>query len=200
MRLFVGIDITNHIRSRLAAYVERLRHEVAAEGVKWTRPESWHVTLKFLGETRKIDEIKRELSLVRMPAFELSVRQTGFFTPRSPRVFWAGIHSSAALPALALEIDTALSPLGFEREEQEYAPHITVARFGSGRPRGSAKDRRQPKMYSLKHLLDARPELAEMEFGMMTVTEFCLFESRPSPQGSEYVKLEKYALRATSGW
>ncbi len=194
MRLFVGIDITDHIRSRLTTYVERMRREVAAEGVKWTRPESWHLTLKFLGETGKIEEIKRALSRVRMEPFELNVRQTGFFTPRSPRVFWAGIHSSAALPALALEIDTALAPLGFEREENKYSPHITLARFGSGRPRGSAKDRHQPKMYTLKHLLEARPELAETDFGLMTVTEFCLFESRPSPQGSEYERICNWKL------
>jgi len=195
MRLFVGIDLSEHIREHLQSYIEGLQRLVSPDTVKWTRPQNWHLTLKFLGETQKLEQVKTALLKINMPTFEFEVSGTGFFTPRSPRIFWAGVKGSAALPALATEIDEHLLPVGFVPEDKVYSPHITLARFGSGRPKGSARDRNQPKMYHLKALLDARPQLSEARFGTMTATEFILFESRPSASGSDYFRLEKYRLK-----
>jgi 2'-5' RNA ligase len=41
-------------------------------------------------------------------------------------------------------------------------------------------------------------QLAKMpppEFGTMTATEFFLYESKLSPRGAQYTKLERFALR-----
>ena len=194
-RLFVGIDIAEAIRERLRQYVGRLQRELPPEAAKWTRPEGWHLTLKFLGETEKHDEITRNLRKIKGAPFDIRFRGTGFFTPRSPRIFWAGVETPEALPHLAAQIDVALEPLGFEREQRQYSPHLTLARFGSGRPTGSPKDRNAMKMYALKQLIEHKPELAQLDFGTMTANEFILYQSQLSPQGSRYTKLERFALK-----
>src|SRR6266700_1590824 len=101
MRLFVALDIDDPIRERLSAYVAKLKKLVPT--VKWVRPESLHVTLKFIGEfpEARLDELKRALGTVGGNPFQLSFRNAGFFTPRSPRVFWAGIEAGHELKALA---------------------------------------------------------------------------------------------------
>jgi RNA 2',3'-cyclic 3'-phosphodiesterase len=194
-RLFVGVSISEEIRERLSKYVEHLERELPPQSVKWTQPEGWHLTLKFLGETEKQEEITRALRQIRGKPFAIRFRGTGFFTPRSPRIFWVGVEAPETLPQLAAQIDAALEPLGFEREERRYSPHLTLARFGSGRPQGSRKDRNASKMYALKQLLERRPELAQVDFGTMTANEFILYESQLSPKGSTYTKLEVFSLR-----
>src|SRR4051812_44732402 len=141
MRLFVALDIDQAIRERLAAYLAGLKKLVPS--VKWVPPESLHVTLKFIGEfpEPRLDEVKRALATVGGQPFQLTFGNVGFFAPRSPRIFWAGIEAGYELKALAAAIDSALTPLGIPKEERDYTPHLTLARSGSGRPQGSRDDR-----------------------------------------------------------
>lgn len=192
MRLFVGVDITDEIRSRLSTYMQKL--EGLAPGTKWVRPESQHVTLKFIGNTEKQGEIKAALAAVKGREFALRFRGTGFFTPRSPRVFWVGIEAGPELGALAKEVELALVPVGIAKEEREYSPHLTLAREGSGRPSGSREDRNKPKMYVLKQRLEQEPALAQMDFGTMQATEFILYQSETRPEGARYTKLARFPL------
>ncbi len=55
MRLFVALDIDAAIRQRLPEFVSDLRAHVP--GVRFVGPETFHVTLKFLGETSQLEEI-----------------------------------------------------------------------------------------------------------------------------------------------
>ena len=60
IRLFVALDIDADIRQRIAAFRDRMR--LLAPDVRWVGPQSLaHVTLQFLGETKKVDDIQRAL-------------------------------------------------------------------------------------------------------------------------------------------
>lgn len=190
MRVFVGLDIPDELRAAVASYMEECRR--TAPEAKWVRPESLHITLKFIGETKKIDEIEQSLSRVAAPPFEITLRGTGFFTPSSPRVFWVGIEADAFLTELAKKIEDALAGLGFPRDEHPFQPHLTLARVGSGRPQGTRRDRNKPKLYSLR---DKLGEATQTEFGTMTAQEFFLFQSQLSPGGAKYSKLAGFALK-----
>jgi 2'-5' RNA ligase len=193
MRLFVGLDIPADIHSRIVAYMDEMKR--VAPNAKWVRPESLHITLKFIGEWRKSeDEIKAALAQAKAKPFDVTFSGAGFFTPRSPRVFWIGIEASDALPQLAASIDSALKPLGVKEEDHEYHPHLTLARTGSGRPSGSPKDRTKPVMYQLKQAIERTPELAQRHFGTMTATDFFLYESKLSRGGAQYTKIARFAL------
>lgn len=193
MRLFVGLDIPPDIHSRIVAYMAEMKR--VALNAKWVRPESLHITLKFIGEWRRSeDEIKAALAQIQAKPFDVTFSSTGFFTPRSPRVFWVGIQASDALPQLASSIDAALKPLGVREEDHEYRPHLTLARTGSGRPSGSPRDRVKPVMYELKQAIERDPKLAERHFGTMTATEFFLYESKLLRGGAQYAKIARFAL------
>jgi len=192
MRLFVALDIPEEIRSKITAYMNALRN--FAPDARWVSPESLHVTLKFIGEfpEARLQELKKALASVGGQPFEISFRASGFFNPRSPRVFWIGIEAGYELKALAAAVETALVPLGIPREDRDFTPHLTLARMGSGRPQGSPRDRNKPKMYELKARVEGTPP---PEFGTMTAREFFLYLSKLSPKGAQYTKLERFPLR-----
>ncbi len=115
MRLFVGIDIDQEIRERIAQFVEGVRN--FAPDVRWVGPETFHITLKFLGETNKTEEIKRALAEVKGSPVTIAFRETGYFpSHKSGRVFWAGINADEHLVPLQRAVDQATQALGFEVE------------------------------------------------------------------------------------
>jgi 2'-5' RNA ligase len=133
MRLFVALDIDAEIRRRITEF--RNQMQPLAPDVRWGGPETFHITLQFLGETKKADEIRRALQSVRGSPVQLTFRNTGFFpSPKKPRVFWVGIEADEHLQALVTSVGELLQPLGFERDALPFKPHLTLARAGGGRP------------------------------------------------------------------
>jgi 2'-5' RNA ligase len=193
MRLFVGLDIPQDIRERMRAYVDDLKRRGAQ--AKWTNPDGWHITLKFIGWTKRDAEIREALKKISAAPVEIGFQDVGFFTPKKPRIFYAEINAPPALAELAGKIDQALVKCGVEAETKPYSPHLTFARTGSGRPQGARSDRGAPTMHSLKQLADGKPELQHPDFGTMTANEFVLYLSELSPKDARYTKLETYPLR-----
>lgn len=180
MRLFIAIEISNDVRSAIAALIKELRALVPQ--AKWVRAENLHVTLKFLGETdaAKLSSIHTALSSVRSPlSVTFTFRGLGFFpNAKRPRVFWAGMRASENLPALAGEIDSAMHKMGFPLEDRPFTAHLTLARFDPpGMPAGLAA---------------AAQETASREFGSLTAREFHLIESKRKPAGAEYTTLQSF--------
>lgn len=194
MRLFVGLDVPETIRERMRAYVENVKRRGAQ--AKWTNPDGWHITLKFIGWTKREQDIRSALTRISGPPFDIAVRDVGFFTPKQPRIFYADIHAPETLRELAGNIDRALIPFGVEAETKPYAPHLTLARTGSGRPQMSKSDRNRPTMDALKSLVESTPELQHPDFGTMTANDFVLYLSELSPKGAKYTKLETYSLKS----
>ncbi len=193
MRLFVALDIDAEIRERIASFLEEVRG--LAPDVRWARPEALHITLKFIGEMQeaRLDEVHAALGQIRSEATAIRFRGTGFFpTAKSARVYWAGVEADGRLAALAGALESALEPLGVEREQRAFSPHLTLARTGSGRPSRGREDRRNPTFRQLQEKLTAMPPA---DFGTMTPREFFLYQSKLSPKGAEYTKLAAFPLR-----
>jgi 2'-5' RNA ligase len=192
MRVFVGLDIDPEIRERMTRYQEGVRG--FAPEARWVKPESFHVTLKFIGEQKDelVEEIKRELATVRGQPFDISFRGNGFFpNARSPRVFWLGIEGGEQLAQLAKAVDEAVARTGEPRETNDYRPHLTLARSGSGRPQPMPGDTPSPPLRRLGEKLEGKPA---PEFGTMTAREFFLYESKLSPAGARYTKIARFPL------
>jgi RNA 2',3'-cyclic 3'-phosphodiesterase len=195
MRLFVALDIDDSIRERLNRFIDGVRN--FAPDARWMKPESLHVTLKFIGEQldESVEQIKRALSAIDAQATEIRFRNYGFFpTPKSARVFWVGMEASAELAELAAAIDEKLSALGIPRETRAFSPHLTLARGagGSGAPHRNKSDRPNRVFQRLQEKLAALPQ---PEFGTILPTEFYLYQSHLSPKGSTYTKLARFALK-----
>jgi len=188
MRLFVALDIDEPILQRLDDYVRTLIPRMP--GVRFVRSNTYHITLKFLGEVPRAEPIVERLREVHVLTFPVSINGAGFFpNERAPRVFWAGIEAPQ-MPTLAQRINTALEPLGFA-PEREFHPHLTLARNGSGR-RHPVRGERPPQAFQqLARFVASAPA---PEFGTMTAREFFLYESKLSPSGPNYSKLAAFEL------
>src|SRR5689334_6214104 len=105
MRLFVGIAIPTDIRERLRML------SGGVPGARWVEPESYHLTLRFIGEADRptAERIDLALSELSAPAFELELQGVGQFgTGRKSRALWAGVAASPALAHLARKVDRAV--------------------------------------------------------------------------------------------
>src|ERR1700736_1821522 len=137
MRVFVGLDIDDAIRQRIRRFMEGVNG--FAPDARWVRPESLHVTLKFIGETapENVGQIKEQLKAVEANAIEKNIRGSGFFpVAKSPRFFWLGIEAGPSLAALASTVDDRMAAFGIAKEDHPFSPHLTLAR-GSGSPRSN---------------------------------------------------------------
>src|SRR5271170_6200758 len=128
MRIFIGIDLDPDVRARIERFLEGVQG--FAPEARWVRPESLHITLKFIGEqsASQVEAISERLRQIESNAFEIRSAGYGFFpTAKAPRVFWIGIQAGPQLAELAATIDMATSELGIAREERPYSPHLTLA-------------------------------------------------------------------------
>jgi len=195
MRLFIALDIDDAIREQIARFMEGVRN--FAPDARWVKPESLHVTLKFIGEQpdAAVDNIKNALKTVSGVAMEINFGGYGFFpTAKSARVFWIGMKAGPELAALASAIDEKMPALGIPKENRSYSPHLTLARGAgaSGSPRRGKGDGPNRAFRRLQEKLSALPA---PEFGTMTAREFFLYQSQLSPKGSKYTKLEGFSLQ-----
>jgi len=194
MRIFVALDIDDAIRLRIQRFMEGVSG--FAPDARWVRPESLHVTLKFIGEKPDdaLEKIKLSLAAIRAEPFDVSFRGYGFFpTAKAARVFWIGIEFGPQSPALAKTIDEATSSLGVPKEDHPFTPHLTVARGGgrSGAPRWSKGDTPNKNFQRLQKKLAALPT---PDFGTMAAHEFFLYQSQFSRGGSHYTKIATFTL------
>jgi RNA 2',3'-cyclic 3'-phosphodiesterase len=193
MRIFVGIDLESEIRAGIARFLDGVRG--FAPDVRWVRPESLHVTLKFIGEQKpeRVEAIQERLRSVTGAAVEIRFAGYGFFpTAKSPRVFWIGIQAGPALAELAANIDAAVAELGIPCEDRPFSPHLTLARTGSGAPRSRKGDGPSSAFAVLDKRLAA---MSALDFGTMTAREFYLYQSQLSRGGSKYTKLQRFPLK-----
>ena len=197
MRIFIGIDLDAEVRARIERFLEGV--EGFAPDARWVRPESLHITLKFIGEQPpdRVEAITDRLRRVEGNAFEIRAGGYGFFpTAKAPRVFWIGIHTGPQLAELANSIDMATAELGVPREDRPYSPHLTLARAGAGRRSVSPKRRKADGPIAIFAVLEKRlAAIGEFDFGTMTANEFILYQSQLSPAGSKYTKLQRFPMK-----
>ena len=205
MRIFIGIDLDEQIRNKIARFLEGVSG--FAPEARWVRPESLHITLKFIGEQNpeQVAAITERLRRIQSGPFEIRLGGYGFFpTAKAPRVFWIGIQAGPELSKLARDIDSATAEIGIPREERAFSPHLTLARAGgrSGDPKWRKGDGSNSTFPTLQKRLaamgapDSDTLNPDLNFANMMADKFILYQSQLSPAGSKYTKLECFPLRA----
>ncbi|MGH9276738.1 MAG: RNA 2',3'-cyclic phosphodiesterase [Acidimicrobiales bacterium] len=173
-RLFVAVWPPEDVLDLVAALP---RPDVA--GVRWTRPEQWHVTLRFLGRVDEPDFVVAALGAAPLPSAQAEMGPTvGRFGQRVLHVPVVGLGDVAAA------VVAATAELGEPPEDRPFAGHLTLARAGD-------RDRRSR--------VDLRPLAGTPIVARWTVDEVTLVESRLSPSGARYEVVERFPLsRAAS--
>jgi len=137
LRLFIALPLTSEVRRKLQLLTESLAEMIG--GVRWSRTENIHLTLKFLGdvEERRVGAIKQVLGKVaaRHGPLKLEVGELGVFPGfRRPRVIWAGVRPEGeGLKLLVQDLERSLARLGFQEEKRDYTPHLTLGRVRARR-------------------------------------------------------------------
>ena len=156
------------------------------DGARWVSPHNVHLTLKFLGPTtaEQINDVTSAIEQGSMGfrKFSFSLGDLGGFPSiNRARVLWVGVrHGERELIRLNQAIEKALAPLGFEPEEKQYRPHITLARF------------KTPK--SIADAISKVP--TESLFGrFVNVDGITIFQSRLKRSGAEYEPLRHVPLQ-----
>lgn len=182
MRLFVGIPLAPEVVDALERFSASVRSP--GDGLLWSTPETWHITLQFLGETpaEKYDRVVAAFGEIRSPMVPVWVGGAGTFDRAG--VFWAGVNVSPELRLLERKVTAATTPLGFAAEERPYHPHITLARAkGDDRARVLRKIQGRVKQ--------------EIQFPRFTAIEFLLYESFLGRGGTRHEMRAHFQLGQT---
>jgi RNA 2',3'-cyclic 3'-phosphodiesterase len=132
MRGFIAVPLPQSTRDEIEAKLASLRGKLPF--ASWTRPDTWHLTLAFLGEQHEslIEPLTAALQreTAGLERFEISFTGAGFFPSiRRPRVLWIGVEPHEPLMALAAAVRKALRSAEISFDEKEFAPHLTIARL-----------------------------------------------------------------------
>ena len=186
IRSFIAIEIPEETKAMIADVQQELKKSGA--GVRWVKPGSMHLTLKFLGNIRpeQVDDIAaavaqevRSESVLTLQAEGLG----GFPSQRKPRVIWVGLEGEVQrLSRIQARVEIGLEPFGFAREKRPFRPHLTI---------GRVKDRRR-----LQHLVDAMSALELPQFNSFDADEIILYKSDLRPTGAIYTRLHRMPLAA----
>lgn len=205
MRCFIGLPLPEAYQRLLAGITQEWKTPLGSR-VSWTKPENWHLTLKFLGE---IQEQRVKLLMEAFdegfpkendyPAFPLQGRGAGYFPdPRRPRVLWVGLGKGGGRTReLATRVEAISASLGFPREKRAFRPHLTVALIKP--PRKDSHDMAQRASRHTKHSsaspwIDLLRSVEEISWPETTVDRMVLWESRLSAKGPNYRPLAEWRL------
>jgi 2'-5' RNA ligase len=176
MRLFVGIPLASAVIEELSAVSMRL--QTSEDDLRWSAPESWHITLQFLGSTPEYECIVKRLRELRSPPLPVQLEGLGSFERAG--VFFAGVTLTPELEALQQRVTAATGLCGFIPETRPYHPHITLAR---------SKSKGLTALRALKGKIHREPR-----FSGFVAEEFVLYESVPGAKGSHYQIRERFSL------
>ena len=136
MRLFAAVVPPEGVLEHLDEFLS-VRREVG-EGLRWTVPDQWHLTLAFTGSVseRHLDDLVERLGRAarRRTPFELGFAGGGAFpNPGRAKVLWLGVAGEASarteLDRLATGARAAATRAGADVAGGKFRPHLTLARI-----------------------------------------------------------------------
>jgi 2'-5' RNA ligase len=130
-RLFVALDLPGYHKDAIEAIQRGL------PDVRWTDPDTLHVTLAFIGDVDNgvFKDAMEALSHVHTRPFPLELQGLGHFPPRGPiRQLWVGVRPEPELDRLQRRVARALADVGVKLDKRKFTPHVTVARFRAPPP------------------------------------------------------------------
>lgn len=184
MRTFIAIKLTGETQNKLVLALKPFKK--ISSPIRWTKPESLHLTLKFLGDIPKdkVIEITNVLLTIKKSTDEdliLNFNGFGYFGQRDLlKILWIKIASNNILTDLYNEIENRLEKIGFPMENRRFLPHLTAGR--------------NKTRFDLKKYHQIFKDTEEQKIITQKVSSFHLMESELRPAGAEYAAIKEFNL------
>ena len=183
LRAFLASELPATLQDSIHSATADLREALGDGLIRWVPAHNVHLTLKFLGDVSASSlELIKQMMITeasQFAAFDLQVDGLGCYpNPRRPRVLWVGLTAPAELASLQRAIEAATSRLGYESEEREFSPHLTIGRVRQNVSSGDV------------HKI--RTAIENCRIGLLGSTRIDaihLYKSELRPEGSIYTKL-----------
>ncbi len=180
VRLFVAFSVPPEVKKAIETAQDQIRRGLPEPSARWTRPEQFHLTLKFLGSVAfaQVPQLSEALRLATVPfaPLRLTAASLGFFpNARRPRVLWVGVSDAAGqLLPVQKAVEAATRTFTSEGTEERFSGHVTLARFKEIRGEDAQK------------LAMLTTPMHERVFGEWTAAGVELIRSQLSPTGASY--------------
>ncbi|ALC15719.1 2'-5' RNA ligase [Desulfuromonas soudanensis] len=181
IRAFLAVPLPPDLQRQIARLQNRLAETLP--DVRWVRPGTIHLTLKFFGELPeesldRIGEVVLSIGHLSVPFQARLIGVGAFPSPLRPRVIWLGVDGGPPLAKLQDDLESALEKIGIPRDDRPFTPHLTL-----GRRRGTA----------LAEKCDLAP-FKDATCGELVVDSLVLFESRLEPGGALHLPRKTVGL------
>ncbi|ACN99242.1 2'-5' RNA ligase [Sulfurihydrogenibium azorense Az-Fu1] len=145
----------------------------------WVKPENFHITYKFLGNTKveKINDILHILNKDFNKELEVNITLKGlgvFPNLDDPKVLFFKVLENEILKEIFLNLEEKLYSIGYKKEIKPFIPHITILRI------------KEVKQAQFVEKLKKYEEKLFLKQETITVN---LIESILNPTGAVYKKL-----------
>ena len=179
-RVFLAFELPESHRAALAVqqFLLPLPRKVA--------PESFHLTLVFLGETPMavIEAVHEGWQALRLRQVSLQIQGFGLFGGARPRAAYAALVPDPALIALQAKLEQAARRAGATPEHRRFVPHVTLGRFPPPPPAEAMRLERAVAMAS------------GFALPPFVASDMVLYESRLGASSARYEELARYPLIA----
>ena len=133
-RAFIAVSLPDFVK----AFLFELQTDLKKARIRasWPRPDTMHLTLKFLGDILPdqipgIQKCMTESARVIKDPITLSASGIGVFpSVKNTRIVWCGTQGQTHhLEKLALQLNSSLNDcFGLPMEKKRFSPHLTLAR------------------------------------------------------------------------
>ena len=182
MRLFAGLPLSPDAIARLSAL--RLRYAAPRDGLRWSTPEQWHITLSFFGETDEAGARTLEQRLADVRSFSPAIQVDGLGVFSAKGILYAQVARNSDLEALHTKVQGLATSGSRTPDSLPFRPHITLARSKNRTGLESLRRLGQPALPSFG--APVRWQAAEM----------LLYQSVLQPGGAAYTTLARFPLQA----
>lgn len=139
MRMFTAVVPPEDVLEGLEEFLDPRRDGAGPDsGLRWTRPETWHVTLSFMSDVpeRALDDLVERLTRAgrRRTSFDVALAGGGAFPNAArARVLYAAVEAgdlaAEELRRLATGARAAAAKSGASVDGASFRPHVTLARM-----------------------------------------------------------------------
>ena len=128
MRIFLAIEFDMETKAALALVQGKIR-PFCVNG-NFSREENLHLTVKFIGDTQKLDEICKiaDDAARGISPFNIELKELGAFNKGGRNIFWTGVNGGNELKRMHIAAQNGLIACGIINTREDYRPHITLVR------------------------------------------------------------------------